>query len=132
VPASYQLRPDGTLVITAHGVMTAGDLAHLRSEWKEDRRLLAVVSTLFDGRAITSFEIPTDVIREYANTRGDVPHMQNANSRVAIVATSDVGFGLARMYAQSGWVFGEIAVFRTVEEADAWLAAGRVRTEPPD
>lgn len=51
------------------------------------------------------------------------------DGRVALVASSDLHFGMARMYqtlSDSGTF--EVGVFRTRSEADAWLAEARERT----
>ena len=123
--ATYELRPDRTLVITARGELASEDIANLRSEWRGDPRMDAVRDTLVDCRAITAWRVSPAILRHYANDRGEVAHLRKADSRVAIVAPSDVGFGLARMYAQSGDIYGRIEVFRTLPEAEDWLARER-------
>jgi hypothetical protein len=119
---SYDIRADGTLVISALGVLTAADLASLRTAWEKDARIASVRSTLVDCREVTSWDLPGTIVRQYAVTREGDPHLNRSDSRLAIVATTNVGFGLARLYAQSGDAAGEIEVFRTIEEAEAWLS----------
>jgi hypothetical protein len=121
LPISYQFRSDGTLLIIARGVFTPEDLEPLRTAWRVDPRVAGVRSTLVDCRDVTSWELPAETVRHYALSREADPHLNRIDSRLAIVATSNAGYGLSRLYEQSGDALGEIEVFRTMEEAEAWL-----------
>jgi hypothetical protein len=122
MPLSYDIRSDGTLVITGSGALTSADLASLREGWADDPRLAEVTATLVDLRNVSSWEVSGETMRHYATSRAQDTHLRRPDSRLAIVATSNVGFGLARLYEQSGEVYGRIEVFRTLEDAEAWLA----------
>jgi hypothetical protein len=61
-------------------------------------------------------------IRELARRRSELPYVSPV-SKVAIVTPADVHYGLARMYSQIAAEIGEIQVFRTAAEAEAWLEA---------
>ena len=119
---TYDIRSDDTLVITARGALTPADLAPLRGAWRDDPRVAAVAKTLVDCRAVTTWQLPGATVREYASTREAAPHLQRPDSRLAIVADSELGYGISRMYAQSGSAYGEIEVFRAMDQAEAWLA----------
>jgi hypothetical protein len=119
---TYEIRGDGTLVISASGALTAADLASLRTAWQNEPRIASLKSTLVDCREVTSWDLPGAAVRQYAVTREATPHLHRTDSRLAIVATTNVGFGLARLYAQSGEAYGAIEVFRTIDEAEAWLS----------
>ena len=80
---------------------------------------------LVDLRAVTRFEVSASgmrgVIAMYAPVdRLDVP------TKLAIVAASDVTFGMSRMYEvlRGDDVPEQIRVFRSYEEAVAWLSEG--------
>ncbi len=103
-------------------MLTLEDLTTFRAAWQQDARNASVVATLVDCREVTSWNLSSSNLRHFADTRRDSPHLLRSDSRLAIVATTDVGFGLARLYAMSGRTYGQIEVFRTLEEAEAWLS----------
>ncbi len=66
---------------------------------------------------------PTDDIRRVAEALG--PYAARIGGRCAVVASEDVHFGLSRMGAvYSQGVGVETQVFRTLDDAFAWLDAG--------
>jgi hypothetical protein len=50
--------------------------------------------------------------------------MFRSSNRVAIVAVTDLTFGLARMYESLSWKSELIVVTRSLEESDLWLEYG--------
>lgn len=74
---------------------------------------------------VTSLPATTHEIRELAGVDVEISRI-NPSIMVAVVAPSDHLFGMARMWetlaAETGW---STAIFRTRQEADAWIDGGR-------
>ncbi|HYH81304.1 MAG TPA: hypothetical protein VEX86_15985 [Longimicrobium sp.] len=109
----------GILVVTLSGLVTGDELASFSEAWRRDRAYVPSRPALVDASALNPAKLGTDTLR----ARAAVPRPNPA--RVAIVAPSDVVFGLARMFQMMTEGRGNhVAVFRGVDEATAWLAAG--------
>jgi hypothetical protein len=124
MPVEYNVDPSRGLVVTvASGVATAEDFRALRREMHDDERV-AGLDHLVDLRAVSEFAIPGFSVQELARepvhsiSEGPAP-------MIAIVADSEVGYGLARTYELTlGPAGGQVEVFDDIDEAEAWLAGG--------
>lgn len=111
----YQYDPKkNLLVVSVTGVVTDADF--------QDASFPDVpVGTLelLDLRAATDAEITTAEVRRIADVDQKRPERI---ARMAIVASHDVSFGLARMYQSlSSDMQTEVQVFRDLATAQAWL-----------
>ena len=102
----------------AEGVVTFQDISeHLDAEERE--RALGLPE-LFDARGATTNMTAAEVrtlVQRAADTCRRIPL-----GPTAIVATDDVAFGMARMYAILTEELGvRVEVFRDVESANRWL-----------
>ena len=80
----------------------------------------------FDQLVDLEHATPGGITREGIQILTTRPPVFSRTSRRAVVAPSDVAFGMARMFEQMrGDDAGEIRIFRTHEEAVSWLATGR-------
>lgn len=79
------------------------------------------LDVLFDASRLSFGRLPAERFVHFANLARDGGH------RVAIVASTDLAYGVARMY--EGWTDQKrerkLHVFRSTEEALAWLGTGR-------
>ena len=83
------------------------------------------LNDLVDMRGVERFEVSGDAIRQLVRS---FARFSGADNRLAIVAGSDVVYGMARMYEQlRSDTTEEIRVFRDVDEARAWLKQSRRR-----
>jgi hypothetical protein len=110
--------------VTCSGTLTSGELFRFQQEvWS--RPELGGFSALVDVRGV-QIELPENVslnLRELAalGARMDARH----GSRLAIVVSDDLAFGLGRMYEayrelEPGST-REVSVFRSMHEAAGWL-----------
>ena len=119
MPISHVVDHDAQQVrITASGVCRLEDLV----------ALLATIAAAgafgyaqrFDARAVTTLPSSDEtrrVVALVARLRAEHGH-----ARTACITTSDVAFGMGRMYATlSAETDPGFMVFRNAEEADAWL-----------
>lgn len=87
------------------------------------------LNDLVDMRPVTRLDVSGDAIRELVRAFTPLdPAM--TETRLAIVAGSDVVFGMARMYELlRSDTPEEIRVFRDIDQARAWLKQGRERQQ---
>lgn len=81
------------------------------------------LSEVFDVSDVSELDLTADEIRDFSAATASAP-AHGAGMRVAIVAPTDLVFGLARLYELSQVDAGNrICVLRTLAEAEAWLDA---------
>ncbi len=106
------------------GVVTDADLIAAYERVVADPDFDPTLNVLADTRGIERTEITAKGVQLLAQRRARDERWVAAKPRVAIVATTDVVFGLARMYEAYGDREGDgkrYLVCRTIEEARRWL-----------
>ena len=125
MPISYYVNHARRLVIAAaHGVLTDEDVfAYQTTVWS--RPDVAGYAELLDMSDVTEIIQPTiGRVQHLASVAAKMPS-SGSSSRFAIIAPSDIAFGLGRMFqafrehADEGT--RKVAVFRRVSEAVAFL-----------
>ena len=101
-------------------IVTDADLpAYVRAVWALPGR--AQCDQLIDTRAVTRWAVTSEGLRQ-ADILGDRLNRARVPSRTAIVAPMNVAYGMGRMIeAYRIHTLITIQVFRTYEEALAWL-----------
>lgn len=118
MPCGYTIDLARSLVLSrGWGVLTDRELlAHVRT-LTADPRFARDFRQLADFRDVTDVQITSSTIREMAKL-----NPFGAGARRALVVTSDVVFGMARMYQilrdESP---DELQIFRKVDDAFRWL-----------
>jgi len=110
-----------------HGVMTDQDVfEYQRGVWSDPA--VAGFDEIVDMSDVTEIRMPSSQrVRDLAavSARMDPP---GTSARLAIVAPADFAYGLARMYASYRGLqeqgSKQVAVFRAMAEAMAWLKGG--------
>lgn len=125
MPIAFEILPTQSLVLVkGWGALEGDDLVRGQIELRQDPRIRPTMRQLIDMREVTELEVRTDTLR-YMATR----HPFADTARRALVATSDVAFGLSRMYQMlsdgDDRVFG---VFRDLDPALAHLELLAERT----
>ena len=115
---SYKIDSARRLVLTrAWGELSSRELFDVMSQILLDPRFDPTYRSLGDLRDVTSITVDA---METAQTAASPLFAKGA--RRAIVATSDVAFGMARMFATFSERAGhEVRVFRDMALAEAWL-----------
>jgi hypothetical protein len=120
MPVTY--RVDGErrlLVVTLAGLVTKKDLDELAEAVANDGAVDHSWPALVDASTLSPSGITTGMLR----ARADITHQEPVP--VAVVAPTDVVFGLARMFQMMSEGRGNrVEVFRDTASALAWLAAG--------
>jgi hypothetical protein len=121
----YQIR-DGVLTLTLEGSYESRDVIRMFLEGIEDPACPRPVAVLLDVSGSTSLATrPAAEIKMVAEFLG--PYAERIGGRVAVVAPTDVAFGLSRMGAVHSEGVGIAArVFRDRDEALAWLKEASV------
>ena len=120
----FRFDPEQRLVVTCYwGEVRTADVATVRRARELDAGLAAAGAHLVDATGITNLELSAPETREVASY---VTNGKDGTSRLptAIIASSDVVFGMGRMFGLRVEVLRDseqIRVFRTWEEAACWL-----------
>ena len=134
MPINYRIDKERRQVIaSAHGELTDVEVfGYQREVWS--RAEVQGFDEIIDMTAVRHIALPhPDRVRDLAELSAsmDVTH---ASSRLAIVAPDDFAFGLGRMFGihrrNEDRSTKQVAVFRSMGEALAWLGAAREATGP--
>ena len=118
MPTSYRIDPlQGLVRGHACGVLTNAELRDHYHEIVADPRFRSTYAHLMNLTEVTQFALQARVIAEVASWPITI-----AGTRRAMVAASEVGFGLSRMFSiRAEYVGQNVVVFRTESEAIDWL-----------
>lgn len=125
MPISYRIDSKRQLILTrAWGVLTDAELLAHKERLLHDAAFDPRMPQLSDVREIERLDVTAAGVR--AMVAHDAANSERRNGhRMALVVPMDEAFGMARMYELMGQgQDGGVGVFRTLAEAEAWLAAG--------
>jgi hypothetical protein len=132
---AYRTDPARRLVIgTCHGVLTDHDVfTYQREVWS--RPDVAGYDELIDMSKVERIEfVSTSRLRDLAELSAGMDAPSTA-TKLAIVAPRDLAFAIGRMYEAYRGLNArstkQVCVFRTMNEAAAWLWPAEARAEPP-
>ncbi len=122
MPISYRIDESRNLVLTAAtGVLTDAEVLEHKERLLRDPEFRHGMAELTDVRAVARLEVTPEGIRRmvgFDSREG----AGTENHRLAIVASHDFIFGMARMYQTQAELYRpEVGVFRTLDEALGWL-----------
>ena len=125
MPIVFRVNHDARVVVAAaYGVLTDAEVFRYQQDvWS--RADVAGFDELIDMTRVTRVELPSaDRIRELAKLAAAMDSTAS-RSRFAIVASSDIAFGLGRMFQTHRHLeplsTKEVGVFRSMKEALAFL-----------
>lgn len=120
MPTSYTIDTAGQMVrVRAWGVYSDADLREYYRKIVADSRFRSSYRCLMNLEGVKVFALDCRVIAEVAGWA-----VFDVGTRRAIVAPSDVAYGLSRMFSMHGERAGQnIEVFRSEDAAEAWLAS---------
>lgn len=120
MPIEWELDPDtGMLIVTATGKVPAGAYLEIWDQIIEDPRIASGPRILADFRSVEVTQTGADVRGVAAGAKAFDDFMRGG--RMAVLATQQASFGLARMYATLiDSLAIEVRVFRDYDEARAW------------
>lgn len=123
MPITFDFRPEQKLAIAVHvGVVPDAEFLSTYRSLYADARFDISFDLLVDLRRADSSTRSTEALREFAECVSERYPNSDTRPRVAVVATENISFGLARMYeALSDTVPWDFHVFREVSDALEWL-----------
>jgi hypothetical protein len=124
VAISYRIE-DGIIHSVVEGRFTADDVRAHRTAVRSDSAYGATLPRLVDCREMSTL-LSTSDLKALAAEQQATQLETDVPGRYAILVTSDVAFGIARMYGafvEDGLL--DLRVFRDADEAMAWLRAER-------
>jgi hypothetical protein len=115
---SYSIDPARRLVLTrVRGIVSTSDMQDLTNRMLADPRFDPEYRGLADLAEVTEVTIDARAMAETA-----AMPLYQPGTRRALVAPSDIAFGMARMFAVYAERSGqEVRVFRDLAEAERWL-----------
>ncbi|HXY68777.1 MAG TPA: hypothetical protein VEH62_04975 [Gemmatimonadales bacterium] len=121
MPAEYRIdRSKRTVYSRAWGILMDQDLIDARSALFADPAFAPEFDQLYDFTEVAEVRVTSPVLLQLALSSRFSP-----TSRRAVVVSSDVAYGMARMYAILSGREETIQVFRDRAAAVAWLEAPR-------
>ena len=125
MPITYYYRPDQKLIIFIHaGVVPDEEFLSFYRDFYKDPRLDKTFNRLVDLRQAKSSVRSSVVLKKFAAFVGTHTPLSATKPKVAVIAPTNISFGLARMYeGYSGFVPEDFTVFRAVDAALDWLRA---------
>ena len=108
------------ILSNASGTLTDEDVIKY-TDWVRSDPTLAEYDMLMDLRGVEQVQVTSEGLRGAAVR---IPTRDEAEEhyRIAIVAESDLAFGMSRMYETfRARAVGEVRVFRDISKARAWL-----------
>lgn len=122
-----------TVLYRVDGRVGDRDIIELSRAAGEDPKYAGELNGLVDARAENiEIGVTADGVRELVEFNRKFPSDLN-HQRVAIVASTDLGYGMSRMLqAYSEDLPGEYSVFRDMAEACAWLEIPATVCDAPE
>ena len=122
MPCHIEERDEGRgLLRVWTGVVTGSDVIAAIDDYRTTVNLTKLEYIIADHEGVTAFEATADEIREVANADARLAELK-PHLVIALVAPTDIVFGLARMWEvfteRPGW---SARVFRSRPEAEAWV-----------
>ena len=129
MPLSHRVLEDGLLVVSdASGDLGDDELLDYMQRLDADESIRPTARSLVDFSSLDSCEVGSETVRAAARIAEEW-YTPAKSYRVAVVAPSDVAYGLARMYATlADGNASAVRTFRTREDALRWLEI----EEPPE
>lgn len=124
MPISYQIDEEHNLVLTTgSGVITDEDILQHKNRLLSDPNFKPGMRELSDLRGIERLDVTPDGVMKMV--QHDETHAPEVTAhRLAIVASKDVVYGMARMYQSlTEQIVVNVRIFRDFEAARAWLEA---------
>lgn len=122
MPISYEINKEEELIYTtASGSLDDADIAGFKQKLLSDPDYSPGMKELSDLRAVDEFRVTIAGISRFAGMDEESVEMVKEH-RLAIVATEDVIFGMARMYQlQTEKAKPNVQIFRDLQPAREWL-----------
>jgi hypothetical protein len=110
------------VVTTGSGVVTDEELLACWQEEYADARIPWEAPGFLDLRAVERFEVTSAGLRKLVALDAKYTEQHGLLMRSAIVAPSDLAFGMSRMYQiLSDGDLHSVGVFRSLSDAEEWL-----------
>jgi SpoIIAA-like len=116
VPASYQIEPQlECIFVTLQGTVTDEDLIEAQRRMFSEELFQGRYARLIDATNVTRLLVTAGMVRAVSKAA-----VERGVRKAALVASSDVMYGMMRMY--EGYASeAECQVFRNTDEALGWL-----------
>lgn len=123
---SFAPHPDLDVVLFEFiGEFTVEDYLQGMEQFLESEHFRPGVDSIWDFRQVSVRSVTAEVLMAVAEYNETLAQRRGDSWRVALVVSEEVAFGLSRMFmAYVESVPNDVNVFRAMEEAERWIAAG--------
>ena len=108
--------------IKVHGDFSANQYDTIMNQVVKNDEISKHAHTLWDLREMDFTNIHKDFLTDILAHRKRYDAKRGKNTKAAIVANSDLGFGISRQYEALSFEFSQkMQIFRTIDDAKSWL-----------
>ncbi len=124
MPITLMTKPEHNLIIISHrGEISDDEFRSFYEHFFQGSEFNPFMDILIDLRETNSRQRSSGILHQLARFVRERFRDVNTRRKVAVVAPGSLSFGLARMYqAFADSVPWDFAVFRTADDAFAWLS----------
>lgn len=121
MPLAFSVQEPRTFMVRASGRVTYEEVEQIRASILADPHLSRGARMLVDGRAVSAAPTASE-LRTIATEM--LPMLQRGLGPVAIVTSSPMVYGVARMFSVfAELVSANVAPFPCMDDAEKWLAS---------
>jgi hypothetical protein len=122
---SYQIEHqhnDNTFYIQVFGQFSADQYDRIMTEVTQSDDMNVDSHTIWDLTQMDFTQVHKDFLSNIIEHRKKFDEHRGENAKAAIVATTDLGFGVSRQYEALSYEFSQkMQIFRNVDDAKKWL-----------
>jgi hypothetical protein len=106
------------------GEFTIADYMEAMKRFQQSEFFRPGIPSIWDFRQVMPEGVTREDLRAIADYQEEIASERGPTWKVALVVSSDLGYGLSRMFeAYADAAPNEVMVFRNMEKAEAWIAS---------
>ena len=122
MPLTYEDTKDGGILVKGKGVISAKEIIEINNDlYRSPENILKIKYQLWDLTNVSEILVSSEDINAFAKQDAAAARV-NPKMIIAIVASSDLIFGLSRMWEAYSYNSPfQSMVFRNIEDAEKWI-----------
>lgn len=126
MPLIYEHTEDGGILVKGKGVISGNEIKEINNDiYRSPENILEIKYQLLDLTDISEILVSNADIKGFSD-QDDAAAKINPNMIIAIVANSDLIYGLSRMWEAHSYSSPfQSMVFRNIKDAEKWIAENK-------
>ncbi len=122
---AFRYRSDiDAVLFEVSGGFTLADYLRAMREFLQSEHFRPGMPSIWDFRQVDPAAVTSEDLRAIAAYQQEIAPTRGPTWKAALVVSSDVGYGMSRMFeAYAGAAPNEVMVFRGMEAAEAWVSS---------